>query len=188
MSHIHCLIYMLIWKFEQSIAILFRILYTLTSPVSNRILVGTAEPRFTITIAGTSDDWNRGFVILAFRLPAQTSPPPSSCRASATSLLGQTVHDTPPRIAYHPLPQWSSGKRRQVFHAYDRWREKMLQLSCYFPLSRTPECFNFLAMVWKHPPSLVGRTCIAGSGGPSLYGCRDRRCADRQSNPVIDEG
>ena len=36
MSHIHCLIYMLIWKFEQSIAILFRILYTLTSPVCNR--------------------------------------------------------------------------------------------------------------------------------------------------------
>ncbi len=64
----------------------------------------------------------------------------------------------------------------------------MLKLSCYFPLSRTPECFSFLAMVWKHPPSSVGRTCIAGSGGSALYFFRDRRCADRQGDPVIDEG
>ena len=91
MSHIHCLIYMLIWKFEQSIAILFRILYTLTSPVCNRLLVGTAEPRFTIRIAGTSDHWNRGFAIFPFRLPAQTSPLPFSPPASAPSHPCQTV-------------------------------------------------------------------------------------------------
>src|SRR5467141_2390965 len=104
---------------------------------------------------------------------------------------------------YQSLPMWVSSQQRvfkfrtelhreneqrQVSTYLDRWRERMLKLSCYFPLSRTPECFSFLAMVWKHPPSSVERTCIAGSGGPSLYFFRDRRCTDCQGNRVVCEG
>jgi hypothetical protein len=74
------------------------------------------------------------------------------------------------------------------------------QLPCR-ATDRGSACSNFLCFclvlgpsnaqtfsAWKHAPWLMGRTCIAGSGGSALYFFGDRRCANRQRDPVVYEG
>ena len=67
----------------------------------------------------------------------------------------------------------------------DRQRQGMHKLSLFLPRARTPACTNFLGMEacslahWAY--------LLAGSGGSALDVFRDRRCANRQCDLVIDE-
>jgi hypothetical protein len=62
----------------------------------------------------------------------------------------------------------------------------MLKLSLFLPRAQPPACSNFLGMEaysLSHSAYL-----LAGSGGSALYVLRDRGCANRQCDPVADEG